>query len=100
MIVILNMKTSELLSIIDLVRNHVDFARVVSHKLASFRFVHESDSATFDRILKTASKIICKKCRGDGDEGILTRRTCSECHGLGEVAYNPMEKVVKEIHDE
>lgn len=94
------MRSGELLDIIDSVRNYVDFARIVSNKLVAFRFVHESDITTFDRVLKLASKIICNRCRGSGDEGVLTHRTCTVCRGLGEVAYNPMEKVVKEIHNE
>jgi len=72
------------------------FGRLVSRKLTSVRYVHESDEQTLDRVIGQALKTLCRYCGGDGRQMVVDG-PCRECNGTGERAYDPGLKPVREV---
>lgn len=63
--------------------------------LTRVRHIHETDEQTLERMIRLAMKITCGYCRGYG-HGVVSS-VCHECHGLGEVPYDPRIKPVEEV---
>lgn len=76
-------KTSDLLREI---LSSVEFAETACAMLSTVRHAEEGDLVTLARIIGMARKIICSGCDG---RCVWGGSKCSDCDGLGVVAFDP-----------